>query len=105
MINVNALTFDTTSKMMSNTRNVAAYINRDLAFEQHQVKIVVTHENQKQELVYKITLENTLPIAKLLDQPMLDTQLREEATKFAQSIIAFHQDKDCYTLSLLEDLI
>lgn len=105
MINVNALTFDTTSKILSNISDVAVYINHDLAFEQHQVKIVVTHENQKQELVYKITLENTLPIAKLLDQPMLDSQLREEATKFAQSIVAFHQDKDCYTLSLLEDLI
>ncbi|WP_445115833.1 hypothetical protein [Acinetobacter sp. WZC-1] len=102
MTNVTTLTFNKTSKAFANTRYEGAYINRDSAFEQHQVKVVVTQENQQQELIYQVVPGNAFPAAKLLNVTVLDSQLQEEATKFAQSIVAFHQDKDSYTLSLLD---
>ncbi|OTG65195.1 hypothetical protein [Acinetobacter silvestris] len=98
-----ALAFNTKSKMIGNTNYEGAYINRDVAFELHQVKVVVMQENQKQELLYQVILEDTLLTAQLSESVIIHSQIRAEATKFAQSIVAFHQDKDSYTLSLLDN--
>lgn len=101
MTSVNALTFNKTSKAIANTSYAGTYINLDSVLEQHQVKIVVTQENNKQELTYHVVLENADLTAQLSDTDVLHSHLQEEATKFAQSIVAFHQDKDSYTMSLL----
>lgn len=97
MTSVNALTFNTTSKTIANTGYLGTYINLDAFLEQHQVKVVVTQENHQQELTYHVALENTGLTAQLSDTYVLNSHFQEEATKFAQSIVAFNQDKDSFT--------
>ncbi|OTG82978.1 hypothetical protein [Acinetobacter sp. ANC 4648] len=65
MAYANVLTFNKKFKPIVNTSDEGAYINRAAVFEFHQVKVVVIQENQKQELLYQVTLENTLPTAKI----------------------------------------
>ncbi|WP_089604978.1 hypothetical protein [Acinetobacter piscicola] len=100
MTSVNALTFKKISKTIANTSYAGTDINLDSALEQHPVKVIVTQENNKQELTYNVILENADLTAQLSDTKATNSQLQEKATKFAQSIVAFHQDKDSYTMSL-----
>lgn len=102
MTSVNALTFNNISKAIANTSYAGTYINLDSVLEQHLVKVMVTQENNQQELTYNVALENADLTAQLSDTKATNSQLQEEATKFAQSIAAFHQGNDSYTLSLLD---
>ena len=87
MNNEKALTFNKTSKMLANTSYEGTYLHLDSSFDQHQVKVVVSHNNQKFEMHLPIVLQDGVPMAKL----SLDSH----------QIVSFHQDKDGYTLSLL----
>lgn len=102
MTSVNALTLNETSKAIANTCYLGTNINLDAFLEQQQVKVVVTQENNQQELTYHVILENADLAVQLSDTYVLNSHLQEEATKFAQSIVAFHQVKDSYTMSLLD---
>lgn len=101
MTRVNALTFNKTSKAIANTNYARTNINLDSVRKQHQVQVMVTQENNKQELTYHVVLENAALTVQLSDTNAINSHLQEKATKFAQSIVAFHQDKDSYTISLL----
>ncbi|RKG41026.1 hypothetical protein [Acinetobacter rongchengensis] len=100
MTSVNALTFNQISKAIANTSYIRAEINFDSILEQQLVNAMVTQENNKQELTYNVILENADLTAQLSDTKATHSLLQEEATKFAQ-IVAFHQDKDKYAMSLL----
>ena len=102
MTSVNALTFNKTSKAIANTSYAGTYINLGSILDQHQINVMITLENHKQEQTYPVVLENADLKAQLSDTNVLNSHLQEEATKFAHSIVAFHQDKDSYTMSLLD---
>lgn len=101
MTSVNALTFNKISKVIANTCYIGTEINLDSILEQHLVNTMVTQENNKQELTYNVILENADLTAQLSDIKATHSPSQEEATKFAHSIVAFHQDEDRYILSLL----
>ena len=103
MTNETALTFNKTSKTIANTSYEGAYLNLDSSFDQHQVKVVVTHNNQKFEMLIPVVLQHGTPTAILSSEPYHNSEVQEEVLKFAQSIVGFHQDKDSYTMSLLND--
>ena len=101
MTNEKALTFNKTSKMLSNTSYEGSYLNFDSSFDQHQVKIVVSHNNQKFEMHLPIVLQDGFPMAKLSLDSHQNAEVEDEVVQFAQSSVSFHQDKDSYALSLL----
>ncbi|UIZ97752.1 hypothetical protein [Acinetobacter johnsonii] len=101
MNNEKALTFNKTSKMLANTSYEGAYLHLDSSFDQHQVKVVVSHNNQKFEMHLPIVLQDGVPMAKLSLDSHQNAEVEDEVVQFAQSIVSFHQDKDGYTLSPL----
>ncbi len=103
MTNEKVLTFNKTSKTIANTSDEGAYLNLDSSFDQHQVKIVVTHNQQKFEMLVPVVLQYGTPTAMLFSDPKQNSEVQEEVLKFAQSIVVFHQDKDSYTMSLFND--
>ena len=98
-----ALTFKRISKDITHTCYEGTYLNHDEVLEQHQINIRVMHKDQQQELTYQVILENTQPTAQLTQVNIINSQILTEATRLAQSIIAFHQNHDSYALSLLNE--
>ncbi|WP_425918378.1 hypothetical protein [Acinetobacter sp. TSRC1-2] len=103
MANEKALTFNKTSKTIANTNDGGAYPHLDSSCDQHQVKVVVTHNNQKFEMFMPVVLQHATPTAMLFSESFQNSEVEQEVLKFAQSIVGFHQDKDSYPLSLLDD--
>ena len=104
MANEEALTFNRTSKLGAHISYKGVYLNRDASLDQHQVKVTVAHENQKQDIFFKVKVINGGLDVQCPDTWTLLPAQQEEASKFAQSIVAFYQDKDSYAMSLLENL-
>ena len=100
MTNEKALTFNKTSKMLSNTSYEGSYLNLDSSFDQHQVKIVVSHNNQKFEMLLPIVLQDGTPMAELSLDSHQNAEVEDEVIQFAQTIVGFHQNKSSYTLSV-----
>lgn len=100
MTNEKALTFNKTSKMLSNTSYEGSYLNLDSSFDQHRVKIVVSHNNQKFEMLLPIVLQDGTPMAKLSLDSHQNAEVEDEVIQFAQTIVGFHQNKSSYTLSV-----
>ena len=100
MTNEKALTINKTSKMLSNTSYEGSYLNLDSSFDQHQVKIVVSHNNQKFEMLLPIVLQDGTPMAKLSLDSHQNAEVEDEVIQFAQTIVGFHQNKSSYTLSV-----
>ena len=100
MTNEKALTFNKTSKMLSNTSYEGSYLNLDSSFDQHQVKVVVSHNNQKFEMLLPIVLQDGTPMAKLSLDSHQNAEVEDEVIQFAQTIVGFHQNKSSYTLSV-----
>ena len=50
-----------------------------------------------------IVLQDGFPMAKLSLDSHQNAEVEDEVVQFAQSIVSFHQDKDGYTLSLLNN--
>ena len=63
MTNEKALTFNKISKTIANTRYESAYLNLDSSLGQHQVNSVVTHNNQKFEMLLPVILLLGVPTA------------------------------------------
>ena len=103
MTNKKALSFKKTSKTIANTSYEGAYFNLDSSFDQHQVKAIVTHNTQKSEMCLPIVLQHGSPTAMLSSNSYQNYEIQEEVLNFAQSIVVFHQDKDSYTMSLLNE--
>ena len=87
--------------MLANTSYEGTYLHLDSSFDQHQVKVVVSHNNQKFEMHLPIVLQDGVPMAKLSLDSHQNAEGVDEGVQFAQSIVSFHQDKDGYTLSHL----
>lgn len=101
MTHEKALTFNKMSKKLTNTSYEGSYLNLDSSFDQHQVKIVVLHNDQKFEMHLPIVLQDGVLKAKLSLDSHQNAEVEDEVVQFAQSIVGFHQDKDSYTMSLL----
>lgn len=65
MANEKALTFNKTSKTIAHTNDEGVYLHLDLSCDQHQVKVVVTHNNQKFEMFMPAVLQHGTPTAML----------------------------------------
>lgn len=89
MTSVNALTLNETSKAIANTCYLGTYINLDTFLEQQQVKVVVTQENNQQELTYHVILENADLAVQLSDTYVLNSHLQEEATNLLKVLLRF----------------
>ena len=48
-------------------------------------------------------LQHSSPKAMLSSDSFQNSEVQQEVLNFAQSILVFHQDKDSYTLSLLNN--
>lgn len=100
MTHEKALTFNKTSKKLANTSYEGSYLNLDSSFDQHQVKVVVSHKDQQFEMHLPIVLQDGAPVAKLSLDSYQNAEVEDEVMQFAQSIVSYHQDQEHYSLSL-----
>ncbi|AOA57993.1 hypothetical protein BFG52_06270 [Acinetobacter larvae] len=101
MTQSNRLNFIRPSKNLEQTRFEGTYLNRDLKLDHHQIKITAHQAQQQFDLIYQIVLMHLSPIAQYQANQILHPLRQQEVDNFAQSIVAFYQDKDSYSLSLL----
>lgn len=77
------------SKTITNTCYEGAYLNLDSSFDQHQVKVVVTHHNQKFDMFLPVALQHGSPTAMLSSDSYQNSEVQEKVLKFTQSIVVF----------------
>lgn len=54
-------------------------------------------------MLLPVALQYGSPTAMLSSDSYQNSEVQEEVLKFAQSIVVFHQDKDSYSISLLNN--
>lgn len=100
------LRFRKISKLDIETRYEGVYIyQNNITLDPDMIKVLVLQDSEQNELIYDLCLNDGMASIQLRNSTKLLEHLLEEAFQFAQSILAFHQDKDSYTMSLLNESV